>query len=1189
MHGDLETSFGQKLRGEPVKISGWTMHPDPQYGSFKHDDPNLTAEMKAGLPKTWEFTDRRAGSPTEGTSLYVKQGASKQEIEAAIAKKSKDVMIAQSAQRLALRSELGMNAKDVDRLLAAKTPFQRGVAIYKALQERGIQVHVIENTPEGHRQAISEALEQAKQTVQKILGKEVSLKPGPGEDKSIMYQLESDLATAPLDTLLRHPNNKAVFDLLSKIGARAGIEQGIEPSLLTPEGEVALGFTVFKDRANKLNAAMIAEDTQAHELAHIFLRDMINSDDPLAMRGLALFGGSEEQLVKALGTRMTELAHMRVEGLTFKRFKEWIKDLVAAIHARGKNGTAEDFKRLLARRIMRGDYVPARIVVTDPNEIAYQTLANKQQDDRESLEAALAARSVSVEHGMPGIRSVVDRIRREVNAYLGDALGKVEEEARLFRGRFTNRAQAGVETLSAADQKEALRYAYEMVDTKGRPSFEPSAKVLDWWEKSYRPFLRDVVAGHREVGKKIIEDGEGREIFEVPWYTPQMMREDIHELLANHPNDPKAIHYKSLIVDHIAKTKGISKEAAAGIWTSLGRAEHIGNREGMLDYGPLSRAAGIGLPPEVRENDLNRLVTRYGNRAATALAWHKHVVGDQKAGYLAGEPDQFGDPHKRPEDLDPKADPYGRVPIVAEAIKILKGDFSPSDRFFDSFSRMVKVMMMQTLTGTADLVTWWAQTLPYIHPSRIGNLVTAYFNVAKGIRDGLAMGVIQKHSMQMQSAMQAGETKGVNRWITRFNKLADLINTITGRDGLERVTRGLTMIVGEMEATANIAHAFNPAASKGMREHAWKFLDQFAEKDWAKSIGDIVKSGQPVPDEVIQRIAANMVDVAQGTYGIRGLPLTALKGEVSPFLSLAKWNIEKANNFEKHVIGPLKKGDITPLLMTTVGGLLGGSAVEQLREWMTKRKGAQPTWEEIAEAGGKGWMYKAMALSSFSGYGGIITELAKQGMDAVEGRPVTGFRFPAIAFIQDTAERGSQAFHAVKQGENLLETFGVEFPLQLLKDHVQMARIGLAWGDSADIEKSNALRDLRTFRELRGIPTTRWSGGGKNPFLNPLERDFEQTTDPAQAAQMAGQLRQQAIERSGGDRERMRSLMNSYRAPSVDVMPSIRSNPQQFRQYLEWVRQTQGEEAAQQLLQQYIAKERMDRMKMALVPSLGAR
>lgn len=1174
------------------EVEGWTISTEPHLGVFKANDPNLTPEMKAALPKNLEVTDKRPDSITKGYTVYIPEGATPKQMLGAIKAKTAEVLKPMIDK---LRTQLGLTEDEIVKLLQAKTPFERGMNLLVALQSRGIPTQVLKHTPKGHRLAIEQALKAAGEDVEKIIGQKVSFKAGPEDAGGAMAQVESELAKAPLETLLQHPNNRKVFELLKSIGARAGIETGIEPSLVDDAGQVALGMAHFKDRLVKLNANILAEDTLAHEVSHILLRDMILNDDPMAMRGLALFQGSEEQLTQAMGTRLNELAHMQVEGLTMKRFTEWVKDFISSIKARWGNATEDDFRRLLARRILKGDHQPAKIVVSDPKEVAYQKLVNDQQDKREGLEASLAGRNVVVDTGIPGIRSVVDRVRNEAHPMLADAFEKTAKDIKRYQGRLTDFGSSGVETLTPAEQVEATKYAYEMKDTKGNPGFTPSDKVLDWWEKSLRPFLHRAVLSAKEIGKQIQADG-GRDIYETPYYFPEMLREDIQDLLLNRPNTPEAAKYREAIIKHNAAKQGISYEQADAQWNNRGHAEFVKPNEGLLEYGPLSRPAGIGLPPEVREDDLNRIITRYGNRAATALAWHKNVVGNPEVAYLAGVRDQAGNEVPKPSTMPMDAPRLGTVPIVSEATKLLKGDFTSSDRKFDSISRAVKSGMMQTLTGMVDLSGWWAQTLPYIHPSQIPTLVRAHGNLVEGIRAGREMGVIQQRALHMQSIVDRGEMSGAHGLVNFFNNISDMFNKYTGRDLLERVTRGLTMWTGQALALSNVGHVFNPNTPRGLRNIAIRFLDRFADdKNWATTMGDLVKTGQPVPDEFINRTAANFVDAAQGTYDIRGLPLGALKGELSPFLALAKWNIEKANEFKKAVWNPLMRGNVTPLLITTGGMLLGGTAIEQVREWMTKRKGAQAKWEEIAEGGGKGLIYRIMALSSYIGFAGIVTELAKQGMDLVEGRPVSGFRFPAIAFITDTAERLSQAAYAVKNGENLLSTFGVDLPLQLLKDNIQMARIGLNHTvDREQVKKANQLRDLRVFREMQGLPIQRWTSEGRNPFTSRLEHQFEQAESVPEAVQMAGQLRRQALERGVGpsgvrDPERVRSLLNSYRTPSSNVAPSITSNPRQFMAYMNWVRQTQGEETARTLLTEYLRKERMDKLKAGLIPSLSTR
>lgn len=70
-----------------AKDIGFTLSPVTQYGSVdaRGLKPAEIQELKdAGFPATWEFTDRRPGSETEGFSFYVPEGASRQEIVTAL-------------------------------------------------------------------------------------------------------------------------------------------------------------------------------------------------------------------------------------------------------------------------------------------------------------------------------------------------------------------------------------------------------------------------------------------------------------------------------------------------------------------------------------------------------------------------------------------------------------------------------------------------------------------------------------------------------------------------------------------------------------------------------------------------------------------------------------------------------------------------------------------------------------------------------------------------------------------------------------------------------------------------------------------------------------------------------------------------------------------------------------------------
>lgn len=75
--------------------SGWSHNPESQYGGMKAE--GLPQEAIDQLEKQWEFTDRRKGSQTEGTTLYVPENSPKADILKAIEKKTSEVVNARKS------------------------------------------------------------------------------------------------------------------------------------------------------------------------------------------------------------------------------------------------------------------------------------------------------------------------------------------------------------------------------------------------------------------------------------------------------------------------------------------------------------------------------------------------------------------------------------------------------------------------------------------------------------------------------------------------------------------------------------------------------------------------------------------------------------------------------------------------------------------------------------------------------------------------------------------------------------------------------------------------------------------------------------------------------------------------------------------------------------------------------------
>jgi RNA polymerase sigma factor (sigma-70 family) len=78
----------------PKTTSEWTYEGEQASGMAKESLAQLPPELAAKYPKSWAFTDRRPGSPTEGYTTYVKIGSTRAEVDAHIANKASEIVAA---------------------------------------------------------------------------------------------------------------------------------------------------------------------------------------------------------------------------------------------------------------------------------------------------------------------------------------------------------------------------------------------------------------------------------------------------------------------------------------------------------------------------------------------------------------------------------------------------------------------------------------------------------------------------------------------------------------------------------------------------------------------------------------------------------------------------------------------------------------------------------------------------------------------------------------------------------------------------------------------------------------------------------------------------------------------------------------------------------------------------------------
>lgn len=571
-------------------------------------------------------------------------------------------------------------------------------------------------------------------------------------------------------------------------------------------------------------------------------------------------------------------------------------------------------------------------------------------------------------------------------------------------------------------------------------------------------------------------------------------------------------------------------------------------------FGPIDLNEGIGLAPELRDKNLNRLMSRFARRFAERMAFANEVQADQKA--MARLQD---------DKVSLKSNPH-----VKNVLDRMNGVTEEQEEVRMAISGAIRSMMLQTKTGLGDVTTSFPITMKHLSAKQLGGAGMAW---ARGAYEGLTRkGDLFRETLRQginvdnSTTMEMGEDTSKNI-ANVLNGVRNITNKATGRNWLEQISRAGVYEEGKWLATENVKAVLDGTANAQQK----KFVDDFFDKP-------------EFTPEAIKEAATRFVETNQGTYGYRGLPSISEKGSLAPFLSLSRWNIEQMNNFDKFVFQPALKGNYEPLLMATLGALIGGAAVEQLYEIVSNRKSRLPTVSEIGASKQpvKGTLYKLAGIASLSGFAGFYGDIARTVGDVNFGNRAQGLTNPLWNGMQDFAGIVSDFTMAVADG-NIEDAVTQIFPV-LLQTYVQDARLLMAHADDAEMNRRDSFRDVRMFNALNEGSVTRAIADQPNPFTNVGLRKFKKTSDLSEAAELLPGLLEGAVGRSGGDPEKIDQEFGKLKANSYQTMPSPQRRPLEFARYMEYLTKTQGPEAAAERFVDYQKQNAINQAKTAMVP-----
>lgn len=750
---------------------------------------------------------------------------------------------------------------------------------------------------------------------------------------------------------------------------------------------------------------------------------------------------------------------------------------------------------------------------------------------------------------------------------VAQAFRDFELDNSILQGQFSNKIKNDLRPYA----KDDIKSAYDRMDKIFRAGSGASYTPTDPIEKILSSHFTNVANEQIRRGLTIGGRTRGKD----PSYVPHILSDKALDVFSDRPNSAEADALKKLWVDYL-KIKDPSLDGEKFVDTYLRGL--TGDEIGSAEFGALRKAEGLGLPDELKETDIYKILTKYGNRAAKDLAFYTNLQSKPEIAAALN----FRDVDGNASPITPAMKAKGvrsiiTDPVVQQAKQFINNEFGKNQPGVRSVARLVSNGILGIGTGLRDASSVPVNALPYM--KSIGDLGSFY--------DALShFGENWKKALEYNSRSTSlddltfGTSTSVSPLINGVNKLSHLVRQASGRDLIEQSIRTYVHGMGESLARLNFLKAMSGDAN------GEKFLRKFGG---AVDVDGILKSKKITADDY-SKIAKSFVDRNQGSYGGRGLPAKAIEGDFAPFLALSRWGIEKMNVIREDVLKPARQGDLMPLLFYTLGAFMTGSAIRELNEYLTNKRSYDPSLKETLDSGkDTDVIAEIVNLMQLGSFVGIASDIAKAGSDiTLKGQTPRGLGFPLADTIANVTKNVAHAKSAIDSGEDPAKVI-LALGHEVAKTSIQNYRYISSHSNKEDTDHSNKIRDLRVWQDLtdRREPSDPIAS---NPLMNIEGREFKHEKDVGKAAKMLPDLITKAMKKAtdedGLDVEMLRKELVKLKQNSYQTMPSPETLPSSFLSYLKYLQRTQGPEEAQKRLIDFMTTREVNKVKSSLVPRL---
>jgi hypothetical protein len=667
-----------------------------------------------------------------------------------------------------------------------------------------------------------------------------------------------------------------------------------------------------------------------------------------------------------------------------------------------------------------------------------------------------------------------------------------------------------------------------------------------------------------------------------PYYGPfHMWSDSVRDIITTKQGSPEYVKLKD---DYVKQHVQFHQQNGVPLQEAQTRAIAEFNdaiREMSVPYDPTAvgtfagarKAQGIPLPDSWREYNIMKLVENYDRRSAMDYAMQEHMEKSPEIMAALGAEKYFND-----QPIPPQI--KASVPYIGDdnSVKSILREMSGKpahrpDELASGASRGIGALTIGTVSKATEVPTTMIAGLRYLQMS---DYLPGTMKFIEKLADWSALqersyasGLNKRDGAQnmRQVAGVIGDASGY------MNKFAETVSKYTGLNTLEKAARTMAQGWGEVLVQIN-----KRKAATGDKE-AVRMLDTLSP-DWrTRSDADL---------------AGQFGQLMQGSYDMTQLPAWMLESGAAPYLTWSKWSAGQYNSFMKFAIEPALQGNVKPLLGHLLIGVMGGAAVEQIREWMNNREGRDVNWNELeswmqqnqGELGAEGMKQLSVKLLNMVqnvGTFGIAGDLAKMVTTAAVGGTAQGMATAPVAnAVFDTSKKVAAALKAIDDGED----FGLvlrQMMMDVAKSHVQVARVGQNWLDEDENLRYDDRRKRRLFDELTGAPTQ--AGTFSVNYGNLAEREFERGEITPQTGEEALGLVTRAREQATSP-EDYASRIRKYKTSQNQIMPSLERQPMKAARYLSFVEGAE-EGAGAETMRRYLTREYENKYRKSLIEGMS--